>query len=187
MQNFPLIRLLCLPLLPLLFEAPTACFQGGQRLGSLGGTVIKTHPPVREMWVWSLGWDYPMEEEMATHSSILAWRSPRTEEPGGYSPWGHKESDTIERLNTHIWARGYHPPWASPRRSQAPHTQPRLTLQGSMLARPSGEARALEKLQKSVPLCSRPGLGALCPQRLTGPQRPIQRLRSTAGLRLETE
>ena len=30
------------------------------------------------------------------HSSILAWRIPRTEEPGGYSPWGHRESDTTE-------------------------------------------------------------------------------------------
>jgi len=35
------------------------------------------------MWVQSLGWDDPLEEEMATHSSILAWRIPWTEEPGG--------------------------------------------------------------------------------------------------------
>ena len=35
---------------------------------------------------------------MATHSSLLAWRMPWTEEPGGYSPWGHKESDTTEQL-----------------------------------------------------------------------------------------
>ena len=35
---------------------------------------------------------------MATHSNILAWRIPRTEEPGGYSPQSHKQSDTIERL-----------------------------------------------------------------------------------------
>ena len=35
---------------------------------------------------------------MATHPSILAWRIPWTEEPGGYSPWGRKESDTTERL-----------------------------------------------------------------------------------------
>jgi len=34
-----------------------------------------------------------MEKEMATHSSILAWRIPRTEEPGCYSPWSPKESD----------------------------------------------------------------------------------------------
>ena len=37
---------------------------------------------------------------MATHSSILAWKIPWTEEPGGYSPWDLKELDTTERLNT---------------------------------------------------------------------------------------
>ena len=37
---------------------------------------------------------------MATHSSILAWETPWTEEPGGYSPWGHKESDTTEQMST---------------------------------------------------------------------------------------
>ena len=48
------------------------------------------------MWVQSLGQEDPLEEEMTTHSSILAWRIPRTEEPGGggYSPWGLKETDT---------------------------------------------------------------------------------------------
>ena len=50
-----------------------------------------------EMWVQSLGGEDPLEEEKATHSSILAWKIPRTEEPGGlYSPWGHEESDTTE-------------------------------------------------------------------------------------------
>ena len=43
-----------------------------------------------------LGREDPLEEGMATHSSILAWRIPRTEEPGGYSPWGCKESDATE-------------------------------------------------------------------------------------------
>ena len=39
----------------------------------------------------------PLEEEMATHFSILSWRTPRTEESlAGYSPWGHKELDMIE-------------------------------------------------------------------------------------------
>ena len=45
-----------------------------------------------------------MEKEMTTHSSILAEIIPRTEEQKnleGYSPWGHKESDTTEQLNTH--------------------------------------------------------------------------------------
>ena len=45
----------------------------------------------QEIWVHSLGEEDPLEEEMATHSSILAWRIPWTEEPGGlYSPRGHK-------------------------------------------------------------------------------------------------
>ena len=46
--------------------------------------------------VRSLGWEDPLEEEMATHSSILAWRIPWTESLVGNSPWGHKESDMIE-------------------------------------------------------------------------------------------
>ena len=45
----------------------------------------------------SLGWEDLLEKEMATHSNILAWRIPRTE-PGGYSPWGYKESDMTGQL-----------------------------------------------------------------------------------------
>ena len=37
----------------------------------------------QEMWIWSLGQEDPLEEDMETHSNILAWRIPRTEEPGG--------------------------------------------------------------------------------------------------------
>ena len=43
---------------------------------------------------WSLGWEDPLEKEMAIHSSILAWRIPWTEEPGGLQWRGQKESDT---------------------------------------------------------------------------------------------
>ena len=51
----------------------------------------------REMWAWSLGQEDPLEEGMATHSSILAWRMPWTEESlAGYSLKGHKESDMTE-------------------------------------------------------------------------------------------
>ena len=46
------------------------------------------------MWLQSLGREDPLEEEMATHFTILAWRIPWTEEPG--SPWGRKESDMTE-------------------------------------------------------------------------------------------
>ena len=44
---------------------------------------LKHLPAMRETWDRSLGWDDPQEKEMATHSSILAWRIPWTEEPGG--------------------------------------------------------------------------------------------------------
>ena len=45
------------------------------------------------LWVWSLGREDPLEEEMAPHSSTLAWKIPWAEEPGGLcSSWGHKES-----------------------------------------------------------------------------------------------
>ena len=45
--------------------------------------MIKNPPAMRETWVRSLGWEDPLEEGMATYSSILAWRIPWTEEPGG--------------------------------------------------------------------------------------------------------
>ena len=52
------------------------------------------------------GWEDPLEKEMVTHSTILAWRIPSTECLKSYSPWGHKESDTTERLtHTHIQDR----------------------------------------------------------------------------------
>ena len=44
---------------------------------------VENLPAVWETKVQSLGWEDPLEEEMATNSSILAWRTPRTEEPGG--------------------------------------------------------------------------------------------------------
>ena len=52
----------------------------------------KNLPAMQETRVQSLGWEDPLEEEMAAHSSMLAWRTPWTEEPG-YSPWGRKEAD----------------------------------------------------------------------------------------------
>ena len=50
---------------------------------------------MQEIWVRSLAWEDPLEKGTATHSSILAWRIPWTV----YTPWGHKESDTTERLS----------------------------------------------------------------------------------------
>ena len=54
---------------------------------------------MQETQVQSLGWEDPLEDETATHSNILAWEIPRTEEHGGLqSSWGHKELDTTERV-----------------------------------------------------------------------------------------
>ena len=63
----------------------------------------------KETRLWSLDQEDSLEKEMATHSSILAWRIPRTEEPGGYNPWGHKESDMTEQLSAHIHTRSQSP------------------------------------------------------------------------------
>ena len=55
---------------------------------SLVAQRIKHLPAIQETRVRSLGWEDPLEKEMATHSSILAWRIPRTEEPGGLQSTG---------------------------------------------------------------------------------------------------
>ena len=62
--------------------------------------VAKNSPAMHETWVWSLGWEDPLEEEMETHS-IPFLEIPWTEEPSGLRLWGRKESDTTEWL-THF-------------------------------------------------------------------------------------
>ena len=52
--------------------------------------MAKNLPTMRETWVGSLGWEELLEKEMATNSSILAWRIPQTEEPGGLQSTGLK-------------------------------------------------------------------------------------------------
>ena len=61
----------------------------------------KNLPAMQEMWVWSLGWEDPLEKGMATHSSILAWKIPRTEEPGRLQSMG------LQRVR-HNWATHKH-------------------------------------------------------------------------------
>ena len=55
---------------------------------SLGGSMVKNLPAMQETQVRSLSWKDALEYEMATHSSILAWRIPSTEEPGGLQSMG---------------------------------------------------------------------------------------------------
>ena len=64
-------------------------------MGSPRGSVVKNLPAVQKTWVRSLGWEDPLQEEMATHSSIIAWRILWTEEPGGATVEGMtKDLDT---------------------------------------------------------------------------------------------
>ena len=65
----------------------------GDGWGFSGGTLLA----VQETWVWSLGWENFLEREMAIHSSILAWRIPWTEEPGGLQSMGSQRAG-------HDWA-----------------------------------------------------------------------------------
>ena len=65
-------------------------------MASLVAQWLKRLPGMRGTWVRSLGWEDPLGKEMATHSSILAWRIPWREESGRLRPWGRKELDMTE-------------------------------------------------------------------------------------------
>ena len=67
--------------------------------GFLVAQMVKNLPAMQETLVQFLGQEDPLEKETATHSSILAWKIPWTEEPGRLSPWGRKESDMTEQLS----------------------------------------------------------------------------------------
>ena len=62
---------------------------------SLLTQMVKNLPSMQETQVQSLGWEDPLENEIATHSTILTWEIPWTEDP---SPWGCKDLDTTEQL-----------------------------------------------------------------------------------------
>ena len=62
--------------------------------------MMKNPPAMWETWIGPLGWEDPVEEDIATHSSILAWKVPWTEEPGGYiQSMGSQRVRQTERLN----------------------------------------------------------------------------------------
>ena len=80
-------------------------------MGFHSGSVVKNPPAVQEpqeMWVQSLGREDPLEEGMETHSSVLAWRIPWTEEPSRLrSSWDRKELDTTEQLTLSLFYVSY--------------------------------------------------------------------------------
>ena len=65
---------------------------------SLVAQMVKNPPAVKKIQVQSLGLEDPLQKEMATHASILAWRISWAEEPSGLQSTGHKELDTTEQL-----------------------------------------------------------------------------------------
>ena len=64
--------------------------------------MVKRLPTIRETWVRSLGWDDPLEKEMAMHSSTLAWKSPWTEEPGGLQSMGLQRVGHDQGISLHF-------------------------------------------------------------------------------------
>ena len=72
------------------------------------GSAIKNLPAMKTTWIWSLGWEDPLEEGTATHSSILAWRIPWTEDPGGLKSTGSQSRTQLKR-----WA-GTHAKYINP-------------------------------------------------------------------------
>ena len=82
----------------LLYFFPLLLRNDIQQCASLVAQTVRNLPAMWESQFPSLGWEDPLEKGMATHSSILAWRIPWTEEPGRlYSPWGPKASDMTEQ------------------------------------------------------------------------------------------
>ena len=72
--------------------------------------MVKNPPMMQDTWVWSLGWGDPVENGVATHSSILAWRIPWTEEPGGLQSMGSQRirydwvtNTSLQNLYVFLW------------------------------------------------------------------------------------
>ena len=81
---------------------------------SLAARMVKHLPTMRETWVQSLGWEDLLEKEMATHSSLFAWKTPRTEEPGrlqsmGSQRVGHDWTTSLTHSNSLMHPCHYKP------------------------------------------------------------------------------
>ena len=74
---------------------------------------VKNLPAMQETWVWSLGWEYPLEKDMATSSVFLLGIFHGQRSLAGYSPWGCKKLDMTKRLSTHT------------------HREPKISMHGS--------------------------------------------------------
>ena len=79
-----------------------SCFKG-----SAGDSEIKNLLVMQETWIRSLGWEDPLKKAMAPHYSILDWRIPWTEEPGGLQPMGLQRVGHDQETNTHTYMRAW--------------------------------------------------------------------------------
>ena len=81
----------------------------------MGGSTVKNPPALQEMQIQSLGWEDPLEKEMATHSTILAWEIPWTEEPGGLQSMGLQRAGhdwaTKQEQQTFMKSMNHSLPW----------------------------------------------------------------------------
>ena len=93
--------------MPLILWTPTLYINTRARdnAASLVAQTVKKSPARQETQVRSLSQEDPLEKGTATRASVLAWRIPWTEEPGGSSHWGHKESDTPEHVRAHTQSK----------------------------------------------------------------------------------
>ena len=102
--NFPKLNMLCFVVLLLFIP---------------GGSMLKIHLPVQETqetWVWSLGREDPLEEEVATPSSILVWRIPLSEEPGRLQSTRLQTHTTCNQINQSLYIHFFSErmtPWIS--------------------------------------------------------------------------
>ena len=87
--------------------------------------MLKNLPAIQETWVLSLGQEDPLEKEMANHSSILAWRLPGTEEPGGLQSMGSQSVRHDSATNAFTFTYPPTGPWSDISTSSL---QPRMDL-----------------------------------------------------------
>ena len=88
--------------------SPAELLSNRARVASLVTQMVKNLPAMQETQVWSLVWDNSHEKETATHSSILAWKTPWAEEAGGLQSMGSQRVGMTEQLmSRHVWVWGY--------------------------------------------------------------------------------
>ena len=135
-------------ILKILTTSHIICFTGSKRVGSihkeqrdqelsyiiheitLVAQRLKRLPGMQESWVRSLGWEDPLEEEMATHSSTPLPREFHEQRSwAGYSPWDCKESDTTERLHIIMVTPSVWSPRNRRRTACHPHSQNQTAFQ----------------------------------------------------------